>query len=62
MDQDQIINITELSDWIGTPVGTLYNWRAAGTGPPSARLGRSIVYRVRDVSAWLDEAFANGRH
>jgi predicted DNA-binding transcriptional regulator AlpA len=55
---DQIIDVTQLSEWIGTPVPTLYRWRCTGTGPPSAKIGRSIVYRVKDVSAWLEDAFA----
>jgi predicted DNA-binding transcriptional regulator AlpA len=57
---DKIIGINELSEWIGTPVTTLYRWRCDGNGPPSAKIGRAVVYRVKDVSAWLEDAFAKG--
>jgi len=28
--------------------------RAAGKGPPYVRRGRWVVYRLRDLEAWLD--------
>lgn len=36
---------------------TLRYWRHKGEGPPSARIGRRVVYRVKDIEAWLDRKF-----
>ncbi len=37
---------------------TLRYWRHRGDGPPSARIGRRVVYRVRDIEAFIDAQFA----
>ena len=42
----------------GLPENTLRFWRHQGTGPKSARLGRRIVYRERDVTDWIDQQFS----
>jgi len=39
------------AEWAGSGV-------ALPTGPKSARLGRRVVYRERDVLAWIDQQFA----
>jgi predicted DNA-binding transcriptional regulator AlpA len=44
-----------------SPVSTLRYWRHLGTGPHSFRLGRRVVYRRADVTAWLLEQAAAGR-
>lgn len=31
--------------------------RYAGTGPKSAKIGGRVMYRQRDVDAWLDAQF-----
>lgn len=31
---------------------TLANWRSSGTGPAFVKVGRQVLYRVRDVEAW----------
>lgn len=45
----------EVSEYLNTPIGTLYKWRREGYGPPSFRLGRGTRYRREDVNAWLEE-------
>ena len=47
----------EVADRLRTPLDTLRFWRASNQGPPSARLGRRIVYREADVLAWVDAQF-----
>lgn len=37
----------------GISVGTLANWRSAGTGPRYVLLGRRVVYRVADLDSYL---------
>jgi hypothetical protein len=34
---------------------TLRNWRTNGTGPRYIRLGKRIVYPLRDVEIWEEE-------
>ena len=34
--------------------GTLSQWRHRGEGPPYSRFGNKVLYRGRDLNAWLD--------
>lgn len=43
----------EVSEYLGVPVPTLYQWRARGIGPKSARVGRHLRYAWPDVDAYL---------
>jgi DNA-binding transcriptional MerR regulator len=54
---ERLLTIEETSGITRQPVGTLRYWRHRGIGPPSARIGRRIMYRESDVLAWLDQAF-----
>ena len=62
-----LLRIGDVADRIGVPVNTLRYWRVQGRGPRSVRIGRRVVYRERDIDAWLasqfgdDEAQAVGR-
>lgn len=59
--QDRLLRIEEVSEWTGVAEGTLRFWRTkagGGQGPHSAKLGRRIVYRERDVQEWIDRQFA----
>lgn len=46
--------IQDLSEFLGVPVKTLYEWRTKRYGPGGIRVGRCIRYRQEDVLAWLD--------
>jgi hypothetical protein len=35
-------------------VGTLANWRAAGSGPPYRKIGKDVLYAETDLDAWDD--------
>ncbi|WP_161792003.1 helix-turn-helix domain-containing protein, partial [Psychroserpens jangbogonensis] len=35
------------------PESTVRYWRHIGTGPPSAKVGRRVLYRREAVLAWL---------
>ena len=54
-----LLRIEEAADLTGVPVNTLRYWRAQKPpqGPPSARLGRRVVYRRGDVEAWINAQF-----
>jgi hypothetical protein len=42
-----------ISKMFGIAVGTLQNLRSQGRGPRYYRLGRKILYKIDDVSAWV---------
>lgn len=58
---ERLMTLTELSEFLGVPVATLYQWRHRGEGPPGYRLGRHVRYRRSVVESWLvtrsDEAY-----
>jgi len=42
-----------LSDYLGVPVKTLYDWRLTGRGPCAVHVGRQLRYFLSDVRDWL---------
>ncbi len=58
---DDLLTTAEVAQIMRSPVSTLRYWRHLGTGPHSFRLGRRVVYRRADVTAWLLEQAAAGR-
>ncbi|HTK66250.1 MAG TPA: helix-turn-helix domain-containing protein [Pseudonocardia sp.] len=50
---DKLWSVTELSDYLGVPVATLYQWRSRGYGPPGRRLGRHVRYLPEQVRDWV---------
>jgi len=56
-EREHLLRIEDVSEWTGVPENTLRFWRATGTGPRSAKLGRRVVYREADVQAWIDAQF-----
>lgn len=51
---DPLVTITELAEYLGVPVKTIYEWRQAGRGPVGVRIGRHLKFRLSDVQAWVD--------
>lgn len=49
---DRWITRQELADRYGVPVKTPAEWASKGTGPPYAKFGRHVRYRLSDVVAW----------
>ena len=54
----KLMSIQDLSEYLGVPVNTLYQWRTKGYGPAGRRVGRYVRYRASDVDAWLDDQAA----
>lgn len=50
----KLLSIDDLSDVLGVPVNTLYQWRTKGYGPTGLRVGKYVRYRPGDVQAWVD--------
>ncbi len=46
-------SVEEVSEFLGVPVATLYQWRYRRTGPRASRVGRHLRYDPADVRAWL---------
>jgi predicted DNA-binding transcriptional regulator AlpA len=46
-------DIEEVSTFLQIPVGTLYQWRHRGVGPPASKVGRHLRYDPAKVRAWL---------
>jgi hypothetical protein len=44
---------TELANELRRSVRQVKRWRAQGLGPPYTRIGRTPVYRVESVRAWV---------
>ena len=54
---DPLWTIWDVSAYLAVPVGTLYQWRHRGEGPPAIRLGRHLRYDAGSVHRWaLDKA------
>jgi excisionase family DNA binding protein len=52
---NRLWTIEDVSDYLGIPVGTLYQWRTKGYGPAGRRMGKYVRYRREDVRAWVDQ-------
>jgi len=55
---ERLWSITDVSEFLGIPVGTLYQWRHRRIGPRASRVGRHLRYHPADVRAWVDKKAA----
>lgn len=53
---DRLWTFQDVSDFLGVPVGTLYQWRVRGEGPPAFKIGRHVRFDPNRVRAWLAES------
>lgn len=51
---EPLFDITELADYLGVPVSTLYDWRARGLGPRAYRFGKRLKFALSDVQNWME--------
>jgi excisionase family DNA binding protein len=51
----KLLTIDDLSNYLGIPKGTLYQWRSKGYGPDGIRVGKYVRYRPDDVDAWIEQ-------
>lgn len=52
---DVLMSPQEVADYLGIPLGTVYQWRYRGTGPRGSKVGKHVRYRRSDVDAWLED-------
>jgi len=53
---EPLLSVAELADYLGVPVGTVYDWRSNGSGPVGYRFGKHVKFAVSDVRAWVEAA------
>ena len=53
-DLPPLLDIRELSEYLGVPVSTIYDWRSRGVGPPAYRFGKHLKFAVGDVTEWIE--------
>lgn len=51
--EKEYLNIKELSDLIGIPVGTLYVW-VGNKGIPHIKIGKSLRFKRLSVIKWFE--------
>jgi excisionase family DNA binding protein len=44
----------EIADYLGVPLGTVYQWSSRGGGPRLIKVGRHLRARWSDIEAYLD--------
>jgi excisionase family DNA binding protein len=52
---ESLLGPRQLAAYLNVPVGTVYDWRHRGFGPPGFRLGKHVRYRRSDVDRWIDD-------
>lgn len=50
---DRLWTLQDVSEFLGVPVGTLYQWRVRGECPPAFKIGRHVRFDPDQVRAWL---------
>lgn len=53
-DLPSLLDIRELSAYLGVPVSTIYDWRSRGIGPHAYRFGKHLKFAVTDVTEWIE--------
>jgi excisionase family DNA binding protein len=51
---ERLLSVEELSDYLGVPVRTLYDWRVDGRGPKALHAGRVLRYPESAVRSWIE--------
>jgi predicted DNA-binding transcriptional regulator AlpA len=49
------LTVREAADYLRFAKSTLDNWRSKGRGPRFSKLGKKILYDVRDLDKWFDD-------
>ena len=54
-NDDDLLLLSETSELVRLPVATLRWLRHCGTGPPSFKVGRHVMYQRGEVKRWIRE-------
>ena len=52
-------SVTDVSDYLGVPVRTIYQWRTKDYGPRARVVGRHLRFKPDEVFEWLDAQTAD---
>lgn len=50
----RLLNIRELSEYLGVSINTIYCWVNKGF-IPRIKLGRLVKFDINEINSWLDE-------
>lgn len=53
-DRRPLATPEQVSEYLGVPVDTLYQWRYRRIGPRASKIGRHLRYQWRDVEAYVE--------
>ena len=51
--RNRLWTVQDVAEYLGVPVGTLYDWRCKGHGPKGKRVGRYLRYEEDVVRQWF---------
>jgi excisionase family DNA binding protein len=51
---DKYLTTDEVAKTLGVSVPTLKRWRRIGYGCPHVKAGHKVLYKVSDLTSWLD--------
>lgn len=52
---EPLLDVTDLAEYLGVPVSTVYDWRTNGKDPVAYRFGKHLKFTVTDVRTWIDQ-------
>jgi excisionase family DNA binding protein len=53
-EMEHLWGIKEVAEYLGVPVGTVYQWRTRRYGPPGRRVGKYVRYVPKQVREWVE--------
>ncbi len=54
---DRYLTTEDVAEIARTSPATVRYWKHMGTGPRSAKVGRRVLYREADVTAWFEQKY-----
>ena len=54
MENEQLMQTSELAAMLAVPVTTIYRWNHLGTGPRPIKIGKHVRFSPSEVQVWLD--------
>jgi excisionase family DNA binding protein len=51
---EELLTIQDVADLTRSTVDAIYQWRRRGKGPKGVRVGNKLLFRPRDIEAWLE--------
>jgi len=55
LDEERLLTVAEVAEYLGVSPKTLYTWKRRGTGPRIIEFSRHLRVHPDDLKAWVDE-------